>query len=50
MVTELGWESLTERRIRRKLQLFYNIQNNNAPLSLWLNSTNNSKYNRLSIT
>ena len=44
MVTELGWESLTERRIRRKLQLFYNIQNNNAPLSLWLNSTNNSKY------
>ena len=28
---ELGWESLTERRKRRKLQMFYNIQNNNAP-------------------
>ena len=28
---ELGWETLQERRTRRKLQLFYNIQNNNAP-------------------
>ena len=28
---ELSWESLTERRERRKLQMFYNIQNNNAP-------------------
>ena len=28
---ELGWESLAERRKRRKLQMFYNIQNNNAP-------------------
>jgi hypothetical protein len=28
---ELGWESLTERRKRRKLEMFYNIQNNNAP-------------------
>ena len=24
---ELGWESLAERRKRRKLQMFYNIQN-----------------------
>jgi hypothetical protein len=31
MYKELGWESLTERRKRRKLQMFYNIQNNNAP-------------------
>ena len=29
---ELGWESLAERRKRRKLQMFYNIQNNNAPM------------------
>ena len=28
---ELGWESLTERRKGRKLQMFYKIQNNNAP-------------------
>ena len=28
---ELGWESLQERRNKRKLQLFYNIQNGNAP-------------------
>jgi hypothetical protein len=28
---ELGWESLTERRKRRKLQMFYNIHNNDAP-------------------
>ena len=28
---ELSWESLTEKRKRRKLQMFYNIQNNNAP-------------------
>ena len=28
---ELSWESLTERRRRRTLQMFYNIQNNNAP-------------------
>ena len=28
---ELGWETLQERRKRRKLQMFYNIQNNNAP-------------------
>ena len=28
---ELSCESLTERRKRRKLQMFYNIQNNNAP-------------------
>ena len=28
---ELGWESLTERRKRRKLQMLYNIQNNNEP-------------------
>jgi hypothetical protein len=28
---ELSWESLTERRKRRKLQMFYNTQNNNAP-------------------
>ena len=28
---ELSWESLTERRKRRTLQMFYNIQNNNAP-------------------
>ena len=47
---ELGWESLAERRKRRTLQMFYNIQNRNAPrYLLWLNSTNNSKYNRLSI-
>jgi hypothetical protein len=32
---ELGWESLTERRKRRKLQMFYNIQNNNAPMYLY---------------
>ena len=31
---ELGWESLAERRKRRKLQMFYNIQNNNAPMNL----------------
>jgi hypothetical protein len=31
---ELGWESLTERRKRRKLQMFHNIQNNNAPMYL----------------
>ena len=31
---ELGWESLAERRKRRKLQMFYNIQNNNAPMYL----------------
>ena len=31
---ELSWESLTERRKRRKLQMFYNIQNNNAPMYL----------------
>jgi hypothetical protein len=31
---ELGWESLAERRQRRKLQMFYNIQNNNAPMHL----------------
>jgi hypothetical protein len=31
---ELGWESLAERRKRRKLQIFYNIQNNNAPMYL----------------
>ena len=30
---ELGWESLVERRKRRKLQMFYNIQNNNAPIT-----------------
>jgi hypothetical protein len=29
---ELGWESLAKRRKRRKLQMFYNIQNNNAPM------------------
>jgi hypothetical protein len=29
---ELGWESLAERRKRRKLQMFHNIQNNNAPI------------------
>jgi hypothetical protein len=28
---ELGWESLTERRKSRKLQMFSNIQDNNAP-------------------
>ena len=28
---KLEWETLQERRTRRKLQLFYNIQNNNAP-------------------
>jgi hypothetical protein len=31
---ELGWESLAERRKRRNLQMFYNIQNNNAPMYL----------------
>ena len=31
---ELGWESLTDRRKRRKLQMFYNLQNNNAPMYL----------------
>jgi hypothetical protein len=30
---ELGWESMTERRKRRTLQMFYNIQNNNAPIT-----------------
>jgi hypothetical protein len=30
---ELCWESLAERRKRRKLQMFYNIQNN-APMYL----------------
>ena len=28
---EVGWEPLFDRRKRRKLQMFYNIQNNNAP-------------------
>ena len=28
---EIGWETLEERRKRRKLQMFYNIQNKNAP-------------------
>ena len=28
---EIGWETLQERRRRRKLQMFYNIQNENAP-------------------
>ena len=28
---EIGWETLQERRNSRKLQLFYNIQNDNAP-------------------
>ena len=28
---EIVWETLKERRNRRKLQLFYNIQNDNAP-------------------
>ena len=28
---ELGWESLAERRTRKKLQLFYNIIHGNAP-------------------
>ena len=47
---ELGWESLAERRKRRKLQMFYNIQNNNAPRYLCdLILPNNSKYNCLSI-
>ena len=31
---ELGWESLAERRKRRKLKMFYNIQNNNAHMYL----------------
>ena len=31
---ELGWESLAERRKRSKLQMFYNMQNNNAPIYL----------------
>ena len=31
---ELGWESLAERGKRRKLQMIYNIQNNNAPMHL----------------
>ena len=31
---DLGWESLAERRKRRKLQMFYNIQNYNAPMYL----------------
>lgn len=29
--SELGWQTLQERRKRRKLQMFYNIQNENAP-------------------
>jgi excinuclease UvrABC helicase subunit UvrB len=33
---ELSWESLTEKRKRRKLQMFYNIQNNNAPRYLFI--------------
>ena len=28
---EIGWETLVAGRQRRKLQLFYNIQNNSAP-------------------
>jgi hypothetical protein len=28
---ETGWERLEERRTRRKLQLFYNIQNSSTP-------------------
>ena len=28
---ELGWETLQERRNRRKLQMFYNLQNSNGP-------------------
>ena len=28
---ELGWETLADRRQRRKLQMFYNIQNKSAP-------------------
>ena len=31
---DLCWELLAERRKRRKLQMFYNIQNNNAPMYL----------------
>jgi hypothetical protein len=31
---ELGWESLAEKGKRRKLQMIYNIQNNNAPMYL----------------
>ena len=31
LYAETGWESLSVRRRRRKLQLFYNMQNNNAP-------------------
>ncbi|XP_071123817.1 uncharacterized protein [Mytilus edulis] len=31
VLKEVGWETLEERRKRRKLQLFYKIQNNNAP-------------------
>jgi hypothetical protein len=32
---ELGWDSLAERRKRRTLQMFYNVQNNNAPRYLY---------------
>jgi hypothetical protein len=31
---ELGWKLLAESRKRRTLQMFYNIQNNNAPMHL----------------
>ena len=46
---ETGWERLEERRTRRKLQLFYNIQNGSTPSYLLdLIPPNNPKYDYLS--
>ena len=46
---ETGWERLEERRTRRKLQLFYNIQNGSThPLYTRSYSPNNAKYDYLS--
>ena len=42
---ETGWERLEERRTRRKLQLFYNIQNGSThPYLLDLYPPHNPKY------
>ena len=46
---ELGCESLAEKRKRRRLQMFYNIQNNNAPRYICDLIHETIKYNRLSI-
>ena len=46
---ETGWERLEERRTRRKLQLFYNIQNGSThPIFTRSYPPNNPKYDYLS--